>query len=530
MCSVIEIKNADEYYIRYHSPESMDTNGKEDDKAAKKPEEVTSDRCSSAESTLGLKQKDNACSSEDGNTTSCTSGHQSDIARTTPSKSPTTDEEIIRDLVKNKLLKTAHETDAKDGVPQEVTSDRGSSAGSSTDEAESKRFEVMKPADKADQNAEKVPITVNSHIPASPQRLVKATTPMSDAGTQMESIGQQEKQPSDNQTKSLDEKAPGNQSLNESPKKENVTEEIERKRKASENERIKVEGKNPIIVKRETLTQSGVFITREVSTIKKESISKLPVFLQDHQRPVVKSPSKSSIPVLTANKSPVKKKTSILKKVSSMSSKDSKKKPAPPTPEATSTKPLESKPKEEKSPSRKLSLRKEKNKEKDPQKEVTESKNRDKSTKKSFLKKRSPKIPSSDTETLKDSGEADIKVKKKPRSSLDKKMVKKCLSMDRIDQMFHKKTSSENRAVIDPLNLHHPRFHKPARGVDFIRDGTSSVVSASPYAEAQHIVKKTKDGYVVFGPGKKWSYANGKQLFFALAFAPGINKKAFYKA
>ena len=71
MCSVIEIKNANEYYIHYHSPESIPPNalidGKKmeentsinsaaDDqtklKVAKKDQEVTSDRGSSASPSL----------------------------------------------------------------------------------------------------------------------------------------------------------------------------------------------------------------------------------------------------------------------------------------------------------------------------------------------------------------------------------------------------------------------------------------------------------------------------------------------
>ena len=71
MCSVIEIKNANEYYIHYHSPESIPPNalidGKKmeentsinsatDDqtklKVAKKDQEITSDRGSSASPSL----------------------------------------------------------------------------------------------------------------------------------------------------------------------------------------------------------------------------------------------------------------------------------------------------------------------------------------------------------------------------------------------------------------------------------------------------------------------------------------------
>ena len=63
MCSVIEIKNANEYYIHYHSPESLPSNeGKkmEADKVEEtttklkgtKDQEVTSDRGSSASPSL----------------------------------------------------------------------------------------------------------------------------------------------------------------------------------------------------------------------------------------------------------------------------------------------------------------------------------------------------------------------------------------------------------------------------------------------------------------------------------------------
>ena len=73
MCSVIEIKNADEYHIQYYSPESMEV--KEDKDKQNSEQHIKS--CGS---------------SDDGNNTSCTSGHQSE--RRSNSKSPAVTEEL----------------------------------------------------------------------------------------------------------------------------------------------------------------------------------------------------------------------------------------------------------------------------------------------------------------------------------------------------------------------------------------------------------------------------------------------------
>ena len=555
MCSVIEIKNADEYYIRYHSPESMDmTNGDKKKKKSGKDksavDEVTSDRCSSTESTTLPSMKavagssttgssaagNNAAGSgsEDGNTTSCTSGHQSDVARAASppsSKVPVTDEDIIKDLIKNKLIKGPDQSGMSSGhqaVSAEVTSDRGSSAGSSVEDAVAKRFQVLPPDGNTKVTQGNVPITVNSHIPASPHRLVKATNTTAtaqktDAGTQMDAQQQKEVQKvvTRGQVSPRQEVTSVDAGGKFETTKENVTEEIERRRLASEQKRLISESKSLIVTKETTI------VKKEVSKSKKESVSKLPVFLQESQRPVVKPvQTKSSIPVPTT--SPSKKKSSILKKVSSMSgAKDHKTTDQPKQVKdhviESMVKAVEEK---EKSNGRKLSLKREKKKDKmELKSERDESKERSKSTKRSFLtkKKSSQSTSVSDTELSKpdktrlktpDTGHKQANepklAKKKPRSTLDKNLVKKCLSMDRIDQMFHKRTPSET--AVDPLNLHHPRFSKHGKGVraDVIRDGTSSCVSEGEASHKTHIIKKTKDGYVVFGPGKKWNYSNGK--------------------
>ena len=73
MCSVIEIKNNDEYYIRYHSPDSMVENTVADKNGKK------------SEKSLLIKRDAPHSGSDDGtNTTSGDSGHQRDVLSNSP--------------------------------------------------------------------------------------------------------------------------------------------------------------------------------------------------------------------------------------------------------------------------------------------------------------------------------------------------------------------------------------------------------------------------------------------------------------
>ncbi|CAB4058295.1 unnamed protein product [Lepeophtheirus salmonis] len=59
MCSVIEIKNSEEYYIHYKSPESMEKSKSKKEMGIKNEEEVTSDRGSSMSEDSSSKLEDN---------------------------------------------------------------------------------------------------------------------------------------------------------------------------------------------------------------------------------------------------------------------------------------------------------------------------------------------------------------------------------------------------------------------------------------------------------------------------------------
>ena len=201
MCSVIEIKNNDEYYIRYHSPDSMVENSITD-KKEKQSEHTTSI----------IKQEATHSGSDDGtNTTSGDSGHQRDILSNSPKSQ--IEEHIMNEFPNTRQNKNEDHSfdiirDGKINKDADVTSDRGSSEESIMDGKEKvntsfPEFSAAKHVSSKNQtkyhhasnnnnnrgaSIEKVPITINSHIPASPERLLSQKTLTHDTGTQIENI------------------------------------------------------------------------------------------------------------------------------------------------------------------------------------------------------------------------------------------------------------------------------------------------------------------------------------------------------
>lgn len=144
MCSVIEIKNSSEYYIHYHSPESLDPNMSEEDKKKKFDK--------NAEKESGHEDDEDSVNSNDMEK-DCSVG------------------EVEQ---KPKTMMISKET--------EVTSDRGSSLeGEESNHSEKdkklttkvkitkERARSLSPS--TGHHCSEVPITVNSHIPASPERI-----------------------------------------------------------------------------------------------------------------------------------------------------------------------------------------------------------------------------------------------------------------------------------------------------------------------------------------------------------------------
>ena len=138
MCSVIEIKNNDEYYIRYHSPDSMETS--------------TADKKGiQAKTTSTIKAEAAHSGSDDGtNTTSGDSGHQRDILSNSP-KSQIDDEQVVNEFIDTRLRKQDHSFNnmKRKNINKDVdvTSDRGSSEESIIDGKENYRWkETLRPA------------------------------------------------------------------------------------------------------------------------------------------------------------------------------------------------------------------------------------------------------------------------------------------------------------------------------------------------------------------------------------------------
>ena len=190
MCSVIEIKNANEYYIHYHSPESLnpnEVNGLKKMEAvaikeasfSAKDAEVTSDRGSSASPSLEDEEE------QAKNEPQITAKEQQRPPRPpeqnggSPSKIPVRKKLAPQPPVKKKAPQPPNNPFIEDSPKSSrLPRPKGTAASNAK----------LTPA----RSLESVPITVNSHIPASPLRPVsnkkvsssKAVT--SEMGTQVD--------------------------------------------------------------------------------------------------------------------------------------------------------------------------------------------------------------------------------------------------------------------------------------------------------------------------------------------------------
>ena len=239
MCSVIEIKNNDEYYIRYHSPDSMVENSIID-KKEKQPKNPPS-----------RKQEAPHSGSDDGtNTTSGDSGHQRDILSNSPKSQ--IEDQLVNEFSNTRSKDRASSFDiSKDRSTHrdaDVTSDRGSSEESiidgkqkindrvlDLDSAElvsSKRKTGYRSNNNRGASIEKVPITINSHIPASPERLLSQKTATHDTGTQIETP---EGKSDDSSSPVKSRKRPSNNVLTKSGPNKHVDQDNAKDNKPSEN-------------------------------------------------------------------------------------------------------------------------------------------------------------------------------------------------------------------------------------------------------------------------------------------------------
>ena len=295
-------------------------------------------------------------SSDDGNnTSSCTSGHQSEATvtgRRSESKSPeatTGSPEVkggqIEDLKEVLLLKDM-ESKKKEASPTgEVTSDRGSSAASSSiDEAQSRS--PPKAKNEAEETRQNVNITVNSHIPASPKRQVvkmieklekhqASLAEKTDAGTQMESLKQRLEDKKDHSLTDREDKTQNKEAKSENLG--NLVKEVEDMIQDVKEVKREVRTKNQMLTTQSTKAPLHFKPSALTSVKREETSNQLPVFLEEHQPRPCKSSNnspkkaeqeaKSKIPSM-GNKHSAKdvsnnkkKSTSILKKMSSLGSK-----------------------------------------------------------------------------------------------------------------------------------------------------------------------------------------------------------------
>ena len=190
MCSVIEIKNANEYYIHYHSPESLNPNELNglkkmeavDIKEAQsaKDAEVTSDRGSSASPSLedeeeqGTKNEPQITAKEQQRPPRPEQPQQNGSS---PSKIPVRKKLAPQPPVKKKAPQPPNNPFIEDSPKSSrLPRPKGTAASNAK----------LTPA----RSLESVPITVNSHIPASPLRPVSSkkvsSKVTSEMGTQVD--------------------------------------------------------------------------------------------------------------------------------------------------------------------------------------------------------------------------------------------------------------------------------------------------------------------------------------------------------
>ena len=163
MCSVIEIKNANEYYIHYHSPESLNPNevtkmeADIDPKKTLKDSEVTSDRGSSASPSLedeSEEQTKNEQVAQD----KASSPSKIPVRKKLPAPQPPTKKKAPNPP-KNPFIEDQPQPQPKDRPTKQSNTRLPRPKGSGGSK--------LTPA----RSLESVPITVNSHIPASPLRM-----------------------------------------------------------------------------------------------------------------------------------------------------------------------------------------------------------------------------------------------------------------------------------------------------------------------------------------------------------------------
>ena len=162
MCSVIEIKNANEYYIHYHSPESLNPNevtkmeADTDPKKTLKDSEVTSDRGSSASPSLEDESEEQTKNEQVAQDRANSSPSKIPVRKKLPAPQPPTKKKAPNPP-KNPFIED--QPAPKDRPTKQSNTRLPRPKGSSGSK--------LTPA----RSCESVPITVNSHIPASPLRM-----------------------------------------------------------------------------------------------------------------------------------------------------------------------------------------------------------------------------------------------------------------------------------------------------------------------------------------------------------------------
>ena len=605
MCSVIEIKNNDEYYIRYHSPDSMVENSLPD-----KKEEKHSENGNVTDAIIKDRHGINSGGSDDGtHTTSGDSGHQRDILSNSP-KSQTEDQLISE-------LKTERN---EDHVPYnffkarnkdvDVTSDRGSSEESiidgkermntnnpQTDPAKRKTKYHRSTNNKKSQNRrsasiEKVPITINSHIPASPERLIsQQKTVTHDTGTQMENTFEEtstnrvvnnillEANPtvstSDNygHTKPIGQ---DNEKENKQAKNDILPQRDDRNtdndQKLQEQEANAHQKENPIIEKRNGIsnidatiatntkylldpgmdTKSSVISQLKPPSNSKEGLKKksflcrssannknngasssvLPIQLEEKNKSSSSSSllKQSNIPILIKKEASPKRKLSSLmgnagsKSSTNNDSKDKNVKKVIKKSKSNSDISLDANTNKSRKGSTKSNAKNEKKKIESSKKEGETTTTKiskispivalSNQCKNGFGKKKN-KNPS-DTNHEKETGDKPLSKTKnssndKKSDKNDKMVVKKSYSMDSIGDICKSNPKNDPGLLSKALYQTEHSFHHSQSQIDHYPHHSSD--QQTFFEQHPHAVlkaAKTKDGYTVYGSGKKWTLDSGK--------------------
>ena len=213
MCSVIEIKNANEYYIHYHSPESLPNAPAKNSKSMEeqentklklnKDQEVTSDRGSSASPSLEDEEEQNDHKKDKQNEQN---EQKKSPSPAKESKIPVRSKKLApqpppkpnnnnKKAVSKKSSAPKPPLDSKNPFLMNETETIETHKNSETHTKSNKKKKSSLPRPSPSKltparSLESVPITVNSHIPASPLRpssvaLKKVTSEM---GTQVEKV------------------------------------------------------------------------------------------------------------------------------------------------------------------------------------------------------------------------------------------------------------------------------------------------------------------------------------------------------